>query len=810
MSDPLVIAGKTFRSRLIVGTGKYPSHAIMADAHRASGDRDGHGGGAAGEPDGPVDRSRCSTTSTATRIFILPNTAGCYTAEEAIRTARLGREVGLSNWVKLEVIGDEQTLFPDNVALLEATRVLVKEGFVVLPYTNDDPVVCRKLEDAGAAAVMPLGAPIGSGLGIQNPNNIRIIKDQARVPVIVDAGVGTASDAAIAMELGADGVLMNTAIALARDPVAMASAMKLAVEAGRLAFLAGRIARKEYASAEQPDRGAHHGRGGEMTDVPLEEALRRLKQERDEADRRLQRRPHPARSLHPPAAGHSGAGARTGRARRPRALNESWNILPDPPVMPGVKGRLAGFVWRIVAPYLQRQLTFNSLVVEHVNRNAEARRAAHRREGEARAAIRAQMHELAAFQGRLMLLLQQITAYVDTKDRDAAGGLLVLNTALNSLADSLSKHGESIKAREQRYEARTAAVAAGLDELRGTLDLDAQQKSIVALNTSLSGLTDAYAKYRESLEAREYRYEARTTAIAAAHEELRGIIGLNQQAIVALKRAVKSPPVRASAGAQIPESAGSTDVFAPSLDAYKYVAFEDQFRGSREEIRERFESYIPCFQHRSSQGAGESRPSGDVLDIGCGRGEFLDLLAAHGIAARGIDLNQEMAEVCRARGLNVVEADAVQYLTSLPDDSLGGIFAAQVVEHLEPSYLLLFLDVAFEKLQPGGRLVLETLNPACWTAFFESYIRDITHRWPLHPETLKYLVLASGFSRADIEFRSPVPPEDRLQAIAVPETADATMQELAEAFNSNVLKLNARMFTHMDYAIIGGKTGPVR
>ncbi len=252
--DLLTIAGKTFRSRLIVGTGKYASHDVMRRAHDASGaemvtvavrrvDLDAR------------DGSSLLAHIDTDRYALLPNTAGCYTADEAIRTARLGREAGLTNWVKLEVIGDERTLFPDNEALLAATRVLADEGFVVLPYTNDDPIVCRKLAAAGAAAVMPLGAPIGSGLGVQNRNSLTIIREQAEVPVIVDAGVGSPSDAAVAMELGADGVLINTAIAGADDPVAMAEAMRLAVRAGRLGYLAGRIPRRRYATASSPVEG---------------------------------------------------------------------------------------------------------------------------------------------------------------------------------------------------------------------------------------------------------------------------------------------------------------------------------------------------------------------------------------------------------------------------------------------------------------------------------------------------------------------------------------------------------------------------
>jgi thiazole synthase len=255
MNDPLVIAGKSFRSRLIVGTGKYRSFGEMQRAHEASG---ADMVTVAVRRVNLTDRSKESLLDYIDRdkIFLLPNTAGCYTAEEAVRTARLGREVGLSNWVKLEVIGDQQTLFPDTAGLLQATEQLVKEGFVVLPYTNDDLIVARRLVDAGASAVMPLGAPIGSGMGIQNFASLRILRERiTEVPLIVDAGVGTASDATVAMELGADGVLMNTAIAEAQDAVLMASAMRHAVEAGRQAFLAGRIPRKLYASASSPLAG---------------------------------------------------------------------------------------------------------------------------------------------------------------------------------------------------------------------------------------------------------------------------------------------------------------------------------------------------------------------------------------------------------------------------------------------------------------------------------------------------------------------------------------------------------------------------
>ena len=253
--ETLKIADREFRSRLIVGTGKYRSFPEMKRCHEASG---ADMVTVAVRRVNLTDRSKESLLDHIDRskIFILPNTAGCYTADDAVRTAMLAREVGLSNWIKLEVIGDEKTLFPDNAGLLEATRILVKEGFVVLPYTNDDVVNARKLIDAGASAVMPLAAPIGSGMGVQNPANLRIMRELiTAVPRIVDAGVGTASDAAVAMELGADGVLMNTAIAAAENAEKMALAMRLAVEAGRLAWESGRMPRKLYATASSPLAG---------------------------------------------------------------------------------------------------------------------------------------------------------------------------------------------------------------------------------------------------------------------------------------------------------------------------------------------------------------------------------------------------------------------------------------------------------------------------------------------------------------------------------------------------------------------------
>ncbi len=475
---------------------------------------------------------------------------------------------------------------------------------------------------------------------------------------------------------------------------------------------------------------------------PLERTLERLDRERDEADRRYNEAltrldasvMRPPDLPHPPPSYDE---------HQLPALNQSWDVASPP--QGGWKRRLAAVLWRIVAPSLRKQTAFNSQLVDHLNRNAAAHRGAARAIESTLALVRDQASALTAFQTHLIRYLQQITAYTDTRDRRTAADALIVNAAVNGVTDDVAKRWESMRAREQRF-------------------------------------------------------DAKVSALSAAHDELRTLAVVSQQASLTMKRELEQLVARSATSAReqddhvarnFSSAAGSTArlAFTTPLDAYKYLGFEDQFRGSQDVIRGRLESYLPYFEGAS-----------DVLDVGCGRGEFLDLLQSRGIAARGLDLNHEMVELCRARGLDVSEGDVVSYLDSLPDASLGGLFAAQVVEHLQPAYLLRFLELAYHKLRPGAPLVLETLNPACWVAFFDSFIRDITHVWPLHPDTLRYLVLASGFSTARVEYRSPVAAEDRLQTIA---SADPAQEEFVDVFNRNVARLNERMFTNLDYAVVG-------
>jgi O-antigen chain-terminating methyltransferase len=354
--------------------------------------------------------------------------------------------------------------------------------------------------------------------------------------------------------------------------------------------------------------------------------------------------------------------------------------------------------------------------------------------------MRDQIETQMRVQAHLIRLLQTITLYVDTKDRSANSGVHVLNEAIDALSDGWLKRWESLEAREQRFNARVASI----DDLRASVTL-AQQTSLT----------------------------------------------LKREVERLLERQAPGPRPQAPGDAPKPQASSPTP--ESDLDAFKYLGFEDEFRGSREEIRSRLASYLPLFEGQR-----------DVLDIGCGRGEFLDLLRERGIPARGLDSNHEMVETSRARGLDVAEGDALTYLRSLPDASLGGVFAAQVAEHLEPSYLMRLIEAAYHKVRPGGLLILETINPACWVAFFESYIRDLTHVRPLHPETLQYLMRAHGFHDVTIEFKAPIAEAARLQSLAAAagEVAPA-IADLVDTFNENVAKLNARMFTYQDYAAIG-------
>jgi len=319
------------------------------------------------------------------------------------------------------------------------------------------------------------------------------------------------------------------------------------------------------------------------------------------------------------------------------------------------------------------------------------------------------------------------------------------------------------------------------------------------------GAKDEVQRHLEALLARERRNDTAVAALAAQHEELRAALSVVQQAAHGLRRAVEE--IGTNPKSRIPNSKSQTDPGSPipdpglvpsqapasqfdTLDSHKYVGFEDQFRGSPEEIRRRVEDYLPMFAKAS-----------DVLDVGCGRGEFLELLRERGVRARGIDINPAMVEVCRGKGLEAESGDALAYLRGLPDASLGGLFAAQVVEHLEPRYLAQLLDAAFEKLRPGAPIVLETINPACWFAFFESYIRDLTHVRPVHPDTLKYLLIATGFQHVEIRYRAPYPEGEKLQKLAGGQ--QVALADLVETLNANVEKINRLLFTYLDYAAVG-------
>jgi SAM-dependent methyltransferase len=466
--------------------------------------------------------------------------------------------------------------------------------------------------------------------------------------------------------------------------------------------------------------------------------LAQLRRERDEADRRYNEALTALDRATPRPSGDQRESPPAFDPAQLAALNDLWRVLPTDPLPParGLRSRLARFVWELLHPVLERQQAFNSKLVDHLNRNVGASRAPEQIHADLARLRDEQAAAFATLGTHLIVYLQQVTAYVDTKDRLVAGSLMsVYDALLNSLTDEMLKRWESLAVRDVKHYGR----------------LDAQM-----------------------------------AAITAGHEDIRHVLATLQQATLTLKREMERP----ASGAAPPDPARPAGPPPGALDSYKYVGFEDRFRGSPDEIRARLATYMPLF-----------RGASDVLDVGCGRGELLDLLSDAGVTARGLDLNHEMVELCRSRGLEVAEGDLLSYLESLPDGSLGGLIAIQVVEHLEPSYLMRALEIAYHKLRPGSHIVLETINPACWFAFFSSYIRDLTHVRPLHPDTLTYLLTASGFQSVRAEYRSPYPSDGKLQPVAPFD--DGTLRDIADTVNANVDRLNALLFTHLDYAAIG-------
>ncbi len=449
-------------------------------------------------------------------------------------------------------------------------------------------------------------------------------------------------------------------------------------------------------------------------------------------------------------------------------LNQQWDILASAPRLSGWRGRLAGFVWRLVQPSLAAQQRFNATLVDHVNRSVPRERAVTESVESTIGLVKRQMEEAAHFQSALVIYLQALTPYIDTKDHEFAG--LAKRTA------------EDAQVALARLDDVTRGLAAGL-----------------------SGLSDELLKRYDSLRGRDQRYDTRITDLATA-------LSVIQQQALALRREVArglaSPPVTATAAASgqtapaAPPAAAAAVAHTPQqmladdrLQSAQYAGFEDIFRGSEDDISSRMSDYVALF-------AGASQ----VVDVGCGRGEFLELLRGAGITALGVDQNHEMVERCRAKGFDVAETDGLSFLLATPPGSLGGLIATQVVEHLQPDYLLRFLTAAADALRPGAPIVLETINPACWSAFFDSYIRDLTHVRPVHPDTLKFLVIAAGFSAADVRWRSPYPEGGKLER--QPESARnllkgaPELKPLIDTVDRNVDRLNGMFFTYRDYAVV--------
>ena len=456
-------------------------------------------------------------------------------------------------------------------------------------------------------------------------------------------------------------------------------------------------------------------------------------------------------------------------------LNRLWEIIPANPIpFGGWRARLGSLAWRVLAPIAQKQQEFNSALVDHVNRQVANEQQARQASAALIESVRREFDALARFQSHLIRYLQQITLYVDTKDREEIGLLrreleertIALAAGLNGVSDELLRRWESTVARQQRFSTEVSSIAAAQDEFRITV----------------AGFQRTSQMLKRELER------------LVASGTLAGRAGAPP---ATSPSAAPTTPAAPTAGASAPGAADPRpETLGTWLDSAKYVGFEDTFRGSTEDIRTRALDYLPLFEGSS-----------DVVDIGCGRGEFLELLGTYGIKSRGVDINHEMVERCRLRGLDVAEGDAVQYLDAQADGSLGGVLAVQVVEHFQADQLVRMLELAYHKLRPGSRIALETINPACWYAFFASYIRDITHVHPIHPDTLRYLLIASGFQRVEIRYREPYPERDKLQPTPVASLAKVApgLTEVGETFNDNVSKLNSLLFTYQDYAAIGEK-----